>query len=141
MSLTKISLKIISVSFLVIVTSLFLFHFCQTANFARSLEWKTETGIKLLLQDLKEHKNKDFTDRSKISLGVYNILYPTLRYYIERQDPVWLELHPVPPYSGSDFYLLEEARVATQVVLPHMTLIRKYVLSGEVLLKPKQEQP
>ncbi len=133
------ALKIVALTLMVIVTILSLYHFYRTANTAMTVEWWGEADVIPLLDDLKTFKDKDFADRPTISLGVHDRLHSTLPYYIERRKLSWLELQTVPPYSGCDFYFIDEARDSARRILPQMILIKTYLLSGNHLVKPKQE--
>ncbi len=84
-------------------------------------------------------KEKDFADRPTISLGVHDRLHSTLPYYIKRRNLSWLELQTVPPYSGCEFYFIDEARDSARRILPQMILIKTYPFSGNHLVKTKQE--
>lgn len=131
--------KIVSRLFLGIITILCVFHFARTANTVMTVEWRSDTDIKSAIDNLKELKRRDFADSPKISLGVYDPLYPTLQYHLQRQQPAWLELNRVPPFAGNDFYLLSEDRESIQGILSRMILIKKYPLSENVLLKHRFE--
>jgi hypothetical protein len=134
------ALKIVALTLIVIVTILSLYHFYRTANTAMTVEWWGEADVIPLLDDLKTFKEKDFTDRPTISLGVHDRLHSTLPYYIKRRNLSWLELQTVPPYSGCDFYFIDETRDSARRILPQMILIKTYPLSGNHLVKTKQEQ-
>jgi hypothetical protein len=131
--------KIVSLAFLGIITILCVFHFARTANTVMTVEWRSDTDIKSAIDDLKQIKTRDFADTPKISLGVYDPLYATLQYHLQRQRPAWLELNRVPPFAGNDFYLLSEDRKSTQEILSRMTLIKKYPLSENLLLRHRFE--
>jgi hypothetical protein len=134
------ALKILALTLTVIVTILSLYHFYRTANTAMTVEWWGEADVIPLLDDLKTFKEKDFADRPTISLGVHDRLHSTLPYYIKRRKLSWLELHTVPPYSGCDFYFVDEARDSARRILAQMILLKTYPLSGNHLLKAKQER-
>jgi hypothetical protein len=136
----KAGLKILALALIVIVTALSLYHFYRTANTAMTAEWWGEADVIPLLDDLKTFKEKDFADRPTISLGVHDRLHSTLPYYIKRRKLSWLELQTVPPYSGCDFYFIDEARDSARRILPQMILIKTYPLSGNHLVKTKQER-
>ena len=140
LSRLKAGLKITAVALIVIVTILSLYHFYQTANTAMTVEWWGEADVIPLLDDLKTFKEKDFADCPAISLGVHDRLHSTLPYYIKRRKLSWLELQTVPPYSGCDFYFIDEARDSARRILPQMILIKTYPLSGNHLVKTKQER-
>jgi hypothetical protein len=140
LSRLKAGLKITAVTLIVIVTILSLYHFYQTANTAMTVEWWGEADVIPLLDDLKTYKEKDFADRPAVSLGVHDRLHATLPYYIKRRKLSWLELYTVPPYSGCDFYFIDEARDSARRILPQMILIKTYPLSRNHLVKTKQER-
>jgi len=140
LSRLKAGLKITAVTLIVIATILSLYHFYQTANTAMTVEWWGEADVIPLLDDLKTFKEKDFADRPTISLGVHDRLHSTLPYYTKRRKLSWLELQTVPPYSGCDFYFIDEARDSARRILPQMILIKTYPFSGNHLVTTKQER-
>ena len=135
----KAGLKIAAVTLIVIVAALSFYHFYRTANTTMTVEWWGEADVIPLLDDLITFKEKDFADRPTISLGVHDRLHSTLPYYIRRRNLSWLELQTVPPYSGCDFYFIDEARDSARRILPQMILIKTYPFSGNHLVKTKQE--
>ena len=140
LSRLKAGLKITAGTLIVIITILSLYHFYQTANTAMTVEWWGEADVIPLLDDLKTYKETDFADRPAISLGVHDRLHATLPYYIKRRRLSWLELQTVPPYSGCDFYFIDEARDSARRILPQMILLKTYFFSGNHLVKTKQER-
>lgn len=99
-----------------------------------TVEWRSDADTKDLLKDLKMMKDKDFPARSKISLGIDETFYPSFAYYEKRGTSAWLEVDPVPPYAGHDFYYLEENFDRSATIL-----IKAYPLSGNLLAKAKNE--
>ena len=140
LSRMKAGLKIAALTLIALVTILSLYHFYQTANTALTVEWWGEADVIPLLDDLKAFKEKDFVNRPSLSLGVHDRLHATLPYYIKRRNLSWLELHTVPPYSGCDFYFIDEARDSARRILPRMILIKTYPLSGNHLVQTRQER-
>jgi hypothetical protein len=132
--LARTALKIISLSLLAIMTLLAFYHFAEQANTAMTVEWRNDADTKDLLKDLKMMKNKNFPERTRISLGIDEIFYPSLAYYEKRGTSAWLEVDIVPPYPGFDFYYLEENFDRAKIVI-----IRAYPLSGNLLTKLKDE--
>lgn len=132
--LGRTALKIISISFLGIMTLLAFYHFSERANTAMTVEWRDDADTKDLLKDLKTMKDKDFPERSKISLGIDEFLYPSFAYYEKRGTSAWLEVDTVPPYPGHDFYYLEGNFDHSAIIL-----IKSYPLSGNLLAKAKNK--
>ncbi len=139
LSRLKAGLNITVLILLAVLTILSCYHFSRAANTARTVEWYGEADVIPLLDDLKTFKDEEFNDRPTIRLGVHDRLHSTLPYYIKRRNLAWLELQTVPPYSGCDFYFIDETRNSAQKILPQMTVIKTYPLSGNHLVRPKQE--
>jgi hypothetical protein len=135
----KAALKVISISLLWVIACLGIYHFVERANTAMTVEWRSDADIKSLLEDLKTRKNLDFPERPRISLGIDDIFYPSLAYYLKRGASAWLEVDTVPPYAGYDFYYLEDAFESTRRILSQLILIKTYPLSGNLLTKLKGE--
>lgn len=127
-------LKVISISVLAIVAVLALTHFVEQANTALTVEWRSDADTKDLLKDLKMIKDKDFSERPRISLGIDENFYPSLAYYEKRGTAAWLEVGVVPPYPGYDFYYLGENVDRSTIIL-----IKSYPRSGNLLAKAKNE--
>jgi hypothetical protein len=69
----------------------------------------------------------------KIRLGIPASRSLSLQYYVHRTKPAWLEVHLAPPYQEYDFYYLDEPFEETRMIL-----IKKYPVSGTILVKPRQ---
>jgi hypothetical protein len=132
-------LIIVSLSLLALMAVLSVYHFTERANTAMTVEWRSDADTKTLLEDLTSFKERDFARDSKISLGIDDIFYPSLQYYLKRKNLDWLEVHVVPPYQENDFYYLEDAFDSTRAVLSRVVILKAYSLSGNLLVKPKQE--
>jgi hypothetical protein len=91
---------------------------CMTPASGMTVEWRSDADIKFLLEDLKTRKNLDFPERPRISLGIDDIFYPSLAYYLKRGASAWLEVDTVRPYASDDFYYLEDAFDSTRRLLP-----------------------
>jgi hypothetical protein len=127
-------LKVISISVLAIVAFLAFYHFVEQANTALTVEWRSDADTKDLLKDLKMIKDKDFSKRPRISLGIDEYFYPCLAYYEKRGASAWLEVEVVPPDPGYDFYYLGDTVDRSTIIL-----IKPYPRSGNLLAKPKNE--
>ena len=135
----KRSLNIISVPLVVLVTILSLYHFSQTANTTMALDWRSDADTKSVLHDLAGLKEDNFSDRARIRLGVAAGFNPSFQYYLKRLRPAWLEVRPAPPYEGFDFYYFDENFDASRMTSPRLVLIKRYPISGDVLMKPEGE--
>jgi hypothetical protein len=135
----KAALKAVSISLLWVIACLGIYHFAERADTAMTVEWRSDADIKSLLEDLKTRKKLDFPERPRISLGIDDIFYPSLAYYLKRGASAWLEVDTVPPYAGYDFYYLEDAFDSTRSILPQLILIKSYPLSGNLLTKLRDE--
>jgi hypothetical protein len=133
------SLNIISVPLLVLVTILSLYHFSQTANTTMALDWRSDADTKSVLHDLPGLKEANFSDRARIRLGVAAGFNPSFQYYLKRLKPAWLEVRPAPPYEGFDFYYFDENFDTSRMTSPRLVLIKRYPISGDVLMKPEDE--
>ncbi len=127
-------LKVISISVLAVVAVLAFYHFVEQANTAITVEWRSDADIKDLLKDLKMFKDKDFSQRPRISLGIDENFYPSLAYYEKRGTAAWLEVGVVPPDLGYDFYYLGDTADRSTIIL-----IKSYPRSGNLLAKAKNE--
>jgi hypothetical protein len=127
-------LKVISISVLAIVAVLALYHFVEQANSALTVEWRSDADTKDLLQDLKMIKDRDFSERPRISLGIDENFYPSLAYYEKRGTAAWLEVGVVPPDPGYNFYYLGDTVDRSTIIL-----IKSYPRSGNLLAKAKNE--
>lgn len=135
----KAAMKAVSISLLWIIACLGIYHFVERANTAMTVEWRSDADTKSLLKDLKTKKDLDSQGHPRISLGIDDIFYPSLAYYLKRGASAWLEVDTVPPYAGYDFYYLEDAFDSTRRILPQLILIKTYPLSGNLLTKLKDE--
>jgi hypothetical protein len=136
--LTK-GLKIVSLTFLGMVTALALGHFWLTANTAKMFEWKADADTKSLLADMQEIKDKDAAHPAKIRLGVGAGFNPSIQYYLQRNRWTWLEVNTAPPYEGNDYYYLDEFLDISQIASPPMIVLKRYPWSRNILAKPKTE--
>jgi len=127
-------LKAISISVLAVVAVLAFTHFVEQANTALTVEWRSDADIKELLKDLKMIKDKDFSQRPRISLGIDENFYPCLAYYEKRGTAAWLEFHIVPPDLGYDFYYFGDTVDRSEIIL-----VKSYPRSGNLLAKAKNE--
>ncbi len=132
--------RVMAIALLAIVTVFSVFHFSRTARTDRAVEWISDAETKSLFGVLKELKERDFAERSSISLGIYGSIYPTVRYYLGRQKTAWLEVNPTSPDSENDFTLLLEDDDETRRILPRMTVIKTFPLSRSILVRPKAER-
>jgi hypothetical protein len=128
-----------SVFLLAVVTILSVYHFAGRANTTMTVEWRRDADTKSMFKDLGEIKNKDFAPSSTLSLGIDETLSTSLGYYLARTKSAWLEVRWAPPYKGSDFYYVKDPSDGTRTVGPGLVLIKKYPVSGNVLIKAKQE--
>ena len=131
--------KIIPLGLLAALTILSVWHFSLRANTAMTVEWRSDADTKSVLEDLRITKEKDRAGHPKIALGINDIFFPSFEYYLKRTNWTWLDVKTVPPYQGNDFYYLEDALDSTRGVVPRMILLKTYGMSGNVLLKPKDE--
>lgn len=135
----RAGLRVMAMTLLLIVTALSVYHFYRTARTDRAVEWLTDAETKSLLGVLKELKERDFAGRSSISLGIYGGSYPTVRYYLSRQETAWLEVNATSPDSENDVYLFLEDDDETRRILPRMILIKTFPLSRSILVKHKND--
>jgi hypothetical protein len=135
----RIGPKIASVSLLATLTILSVYHFAGRANTTMTVEWRRDADTKSVFKDLGEIKNKDYAPSSIISLGIDETLLTSLRYYLARTKPAWLEVRIAPPYKGSDFYYVRDPSDGAWTVGPGLALVKRYPVSGNVLVKSKQE--
>lgn len=131
--------KIVSVSLLAVLTVLSLLHFAGRANTTMTVEWRRDADTKSMFKDLGAIKDKDFAPSSIISLGIDETLSTSLRYYLARTKSVWLEVRMAPPYRGNDFYYIKDPSDGAWTVGPGLVLVKRYSVSGNVLVKSKQE--
>ena len=131
--------KIVSVSLLAVLTVLSLLHFAGRANTTMTVEWRRDADTKSMFKDLGEIKNKDFAPSSIINLGIDETLSTSLRYYLARTKSAWLEVRWAPPYKGSDFYYVKDPSDGTWTVGSGLVLVKRYPVSGNFLVKSKQE--
>jgi hypothetical protein len=131
--------KIVSVSLLAALTVLFVYHFAGRANTTMTVEWRSDADTKSMFKDLGDIKDKDFAPSSIISLGIDETLSTSLRYYLARTKSVWLEVRWAPPYKGSDFFYVKDPSDGAWTVGPGLVLVKRYPVSGNVLVKSKQE--
>jgi len=131
--------KIFSVSLLAVLTILSALHFSGRANTTMTVEWRRDAATKSMFKDLGEIKDKDFAPSSIISLGIDETLSTSLHYYLARTKSAWLEVRMAPPYKGNDFYYLKDPSDGTWTVGPGLVLVKRYPVSGNVLVKSKQE--
>ena len=132
-------MKIVSLALLVTLTLLSLYHFAARASTAMTAEWRKDADTKVLLKDLQEIRDEDLAGRAKIILGIDNVFYPSLRYYLKRGSAAWLDIRMVPPYQGNHFYYLNDTVDSPRAASLDMTLIKAYPRSGNILLKPRSE--
>lgn len=133
------AMEIISICLLAALTLLFVTHFSMRASTAMTVEWRSDADTKSMLKDLRAMKEKDPADHPKIVLGISDIFFPSMQYYLKRGNSTWLEVNTAPPYQGNDFYYLEDTLSSTRRILPRMILLETYPLSGNVLVRPKIE--
>jgi hypothetical protein len=131
--------KIVSVSLLAALTVLSVYHFAGRANTTMTVEWRRDADTKSMFKDLGDIKNKDFAPSSIISLGIDETLSTSLRYYLARTKWAWLEVRWAPPYKGSDFYYVKDPSDGTWTVGSGLVLVKRYSVSGNVLVRSKQE--
>jgi hypothetical protein len=132
-------LKIVSLTFLGMVTALALAHFWLTANTAKMFEWKADADTKSMLEDMQEIKDRDPAHPVKIRLGVGAGFNPSIQYYLQRNRWTWLEVSAAPPYEGNDYYYLDEFLDISQITSPPMIVLKRYTWSRNILAKPKTE--
>ena len=135
----KAGLKIVSLALLVALTLLSLYHFSARASTAITAEWRKDADTKVLLKDLQEIRDEDLGGRAKISLGIDDVFYPSLQYYMKRGSAAWLDIRIVPPYQGSDVYYLNDTVDSARTASLNMILIKAYPRSGNILFKPRSE--
>jgi hypothetical protein len=133
------AMEIISICLLAALTLLFVTHFSMRASTAMTVEWRSDADTKSMLKDLRAMKDKDPADHPKIVVGISDIFFPSMQYYLKRGNSTWLEVNTAPPYQGNDFYYLEDTLSSTRRILPRMILLETYPLSGNVLVRPKIE--
>jgi len=131
--------KIVSVSLLAVLTILSALHFSGRANTAMTVEWRRDADTKSMFKDLGEIKDKDFAASSIISLGIDETLYTSLQYYLAWTKSAWLKVRMAPPYKGNDFYYIKDPSDGAWTVGPSLVLVKRYPVSGNVLVKSKQE--
>jgi hypothetical protein len=135
----KAGLKIISLALLVTLTLLSLYHFSARASTAMTAEWRKDADTKTLLKDLQEIREKDLGGKAKIILGIDDVFYPSLQYYLKRGGAAWLDIRIVPPYQGINFYYLNDTVDSPRTMSLDMILIKAYPRSGNILVKPRPE--
>ena len=133
------AMEIISICLLAALTLLFVTHFSMRASTAMTVEWRSDADTKSMLKDLRTMKDKDPADHPKIVLGISDIFFPSMQYYLKRGNSTWLEVNTAPPYQGNDFYYLEDTLSSIRRILPRMILLETYPLSGNILVRPKIE--
>jgi len=134
LSRLKTWLNSLAAILLILLTLLAGFHFCETANTAKTADWGNDADTKALLADLMEIRRQNLPDLAKISLGIPFTRNPTLQYYLARVKPDWLEVNVVPPYGRNDFYYLEQEFDSRRMIL-----IKNYPRSRTILVKGKKE--
>lgn len=135
----KAGLKIVSLSLLVALTLLSLYHFSARASTAMTAEWRKDADTKMLLKDLQEIRDKNIGGQPKIILGIDDVFYPSLQYYLKRSGAAWLDIRIVPPYQGNNFYYLNDSIDSPRTASLDMILIKAYPRSGNILVKPRPE--
>ena len=135
----KKNIEIIATGLMLILTILFVSHFCLTANTTKTMEWKVDADTKSMLADLEDLKNRDAVLPARIRLGVRAGFNASVRYYIQRKKWSWLEVRIAPPYRGNDYYYLGDNFDLRQQATSPMILIKRYPFSGTILLRPKPE--
>jgi len=135
----KAGLKIISLALLVILTLFSLYHFSARASTAMTAEWRKDADTKTLLKDLQEIRDKNLGGQPKIILGIDDVFYPSLQYYLKRGGAAWLDIRIVPPYQGNNFYYLNDTVDSPRTASLDMILIKAYPRSGNILMKPRLE--
>jgi hypothetical protein len=135
----KLGLKIVSLSLLIALTLLSLYHFSARASTAMTAEWRKDADTKTLLKDLQEIREKDLGGKAKIILGIDDVFYPSLQYYLKRGGAAWLDIRVVPPYQGINFYYLNDTVDSPRTASLDMILIKAYPRSGNILMKPRPE--
>jgi hypothetical protein len=135
----KAGLKIISLALLVVLTLLSLYHFSAHASTAVTAEWRKNADTRTLLKDLQEIREKSLGGKTKIILGIDDVFYPSLQYYLKRGSAAWLDIRIVPPYQGSHFYYLNDTVDSPRTGSLDMILIKAYPRSGTILMKPRPE--
>ena len=131
--------KIVSVSLLAALTVLSLLHFAGRANTTMTVEWRRDADTKSMFKDLGDIKDKDFAPSSIISLGIDETLYTSLHYYLARTKSAWLEVRMAPPYKGNDFYYIKDPSDGAWTVGSGLVLVKRYSVSGNILVKSRQE--
>jgi hypothetical protein len=131
--------KIASVSLLAALTILSVYHFAGRANTTMTVEWKRDADTKSLFKDLGDIKDKDFAPSSIISLGIDETFSTSLRYYLARTKSAWLEVRWAPPYKGSNFYYVKDPSDGAWTVGSGLVLVKRYTISGNILVRSKQE--
>jgi hypothetical protein len=135
----KAGLKIVSLSLLIALTLLSLYHFSARASTAMTAEWRKDADTKMLLKDLQEIRDKNLGGQPKIILGIDDVFYPSLQYYLNRGSAAWLDIRIVPPYRGNNFYYLNDTVDSPRTASLDMILIKAYPRSGNILMKPRPE--
>jgi len=135
----KAGLKIASLSLLVALTLLSLYHFSARASTAMTAEWRKDADTKMLFKDLQEIRDKNLGGQPKIILGIDDVFYPSLQYYLKRGGAAWLDIRIVPPYQGNNFYYLNDTVDSPRTASLDMILIKAYPRSGNILMKPRPE--
>ncbi len=133
----KAGMKIVSLLFLALTTALFVVHFAGRANTAITVEWRSDADTKSLINDLKAIYDQEADRPLKIDLGITDIYFPSLQYYLRRTNSTWLDIRTAPPFQDNDIYYLQDSLESTRRILPRMILLKTYPWSGNVLVKPK----
>ena len=127
-------LKIICLSFLLIVSGALIFHTIHSLNTSYTLMWRYDADTKKVLSDLEiQVKN---SEKTHVKLGVIWLFEPTSNYYRATKKYEWLDKVTMDNYKNLDYDYYYLADSSMSFIKAHnLSIIKHYPLSNSYLLK------
>lgn len=126
--------------FILTLSGLFTLHFFNSIDRKKVFEWEGDADTKMMLADLEKIRNE--TGKSElIRLGISNYFQPTIDFYRETKELLWLNpALDLPNPIGIDAHYFYFLKNDLENIRPDtMTILKTYPLSGNVLAKRKVE--
>ncbi|MGQ0828476.1 MAG: hypothetical protein ACT4ON_08790 [Bacteroidota bacterium] len=125
--------KIGSMAFLILCSSIYSYHFYRTINVTYCDDWRYDADTLHMLQDIE--KQIDNKPNNKINLGVSWYFSPTINFYRKTKKLTWLnEVNREGPIGKYDYYFAGPEALDT-LVRSHKTILKSYPVFGGTLLK------
>lgn len=130
---SKKLLRIGSLVFLILCSSLYSYHFYRTINVSYCDDWRYDADTERMLNDLEKQIDRD--QINKINLGASWYFSPSINFYRETKKLSWLnEVNREGPIGNYDYYFAGPDALDT-LVKSKKTILISYPLSRGTLLK------